>query len=40
MKEVGWNITLSAIVVALEWNPTFAKAGHDIRTDDHRWLKI
>jgi peptidoglycan/xylan/chitin deacetylase (PgdA/CDA1 family) len=44
MKEFGWNMTLWAIAVAMERNPTFAKAcvreGHEIGAHGYRWLDI
>ncbi|KAL5379012.1 hypothetical protein PMIN02_011065 [Paraphaeosphaeria minitans] len=44
MKEFGWNMTLWAIAVAMEINPTFAKAcvrdGHEIGAHGYRWLDI
>jgi len=44
MKEFGWNMTLWAIAVAMERNPTFAKAcvrdGHEIGAHGYRWLDL
>lgn len=44
MKEFGWNMTVYAIAVAMERNPTFAKAcvreGHEICAHGYRWLDI
>jgi len=44
MKEFGWNMTLWAIAVAMERNPTFAKAcvrdGHEIGAHGYRWLDM
>ncbi|KAF3032079.1 hypothetical protein E8E12_001820 [Didymella heteroderae] len=44
MKEFGWNMTLWAIAVAMERNPTFAQAcvrdGHEIGAHGYRWLDI
>jgi peptidoglycan/xylan/chitin deacetylase (PgdA/CDA1 family) len=44
MKEFGWNMTLWAIAVAMERNPSFAKAcvrdGHEIGAHGYRWLDI
>jgi peptidoglycan/xylan/chitin deacetylase (PgdA/CDA1 family) len=44
MKDFGWNMTLWAIAVAMERNPTFAKAcvrdGHEIGAHGYRWLDI
>jgi hypothetical protein len=44
MREFGWNMTLWAIAVAMERNPTFAKAcvrdGHEIGAHGYRWLDI
>lgn len=44
MKEFGWNMTLWAVAVAMERNPTFAKAcvrdGHEIGAHGYRWLDI
>jgi len=44
MKESVWKMTLWAIVVAMERNPTFAKArvrdGHEIGARSYRWLDI
>ncbi|KAI9735147.1 MAG: hypothetical protein M1834_001735 [Cirrosporium novae-zelandiae] len=43
-KEFGWNFTTYAIAVAMEKNPTFAKAcvreGHEIAAHGYRWLEI
>lgn len=44
MKEFGWNMTLWAIAVAMERNPSFSKAcvreGHEIGAHGYRWLDI
>ncbi|KEQ84933.1 chitin deacetylase 1 [Aureobasidium pullulans] len=44
MKEFGWKMTLWAISVAMERNPSFAKAcvrdGHEIGAHGYRWLDI
>lgn len=44
MKEFGWKMTIWAVAVAMERNPTFAKAcirdGHEIGAHGYRWLDI
>lgn len=44
MKDFGWNMTVFAIAVAMQRNPTFAKAcvreGHEICAHGYRWLDI
>lgn len=43
-KEFGWNFTTYAVAVALNKNPTFAKAlvrdGHEIAAHGYRWLDV
>ena len=43
-KEFGWNFTTYAIAMAMEKNPTFAKAcvrdGHEIAAHGYRWLDL
>lgn len=43
-REFGWNFTTYAIAVAMEKNPTFAKAlvreGHEIACHGFRWLDL
>ena len=44
MKEFGWEMTLWAVAVDMERNPTFAKAcvrdGHEIGAHGYRWLDL
>lgn len=44
MQEFGWNMTIFAVAVAMERNPSFAKAcvreGHEICAHGYRWLDI
>jgi len=44
MKEFGWNMTIYAVAVAMERNPSWAKAcvreGHEICAHGYRWLDI
>lgn len=43
-KEFGWNFTTYAVAMAMEKNPTFARAcvreGHEIAAHGWRWLDL